>query len=121
VLDELPGGSDWRTMDQWPEWADHIDELADLGDRSRALLAGQTLAHLDLRDDNLIIDADGTAWVCDWNFPAVGPPWVDAVCPAISMYGDGHDVDALLAETALIGPADGEPSTACSPCSPRTS
>ena len=109
VVDELPGGStDWRTMHQLPEWADHVDELADLADRSKVLLAGETLAHLDLRDDNLIIDAHGTAWVCDWNFPAVGPRWVDAVCLAISMYGDGHDVDALLAETGLIGRADGE-------------
>jgi hypothetical protein len=109
VVDELPGGStDWRTLPQRPEWADHVDELADLGDRRQDLLAGETLAHLDLRDDNLIIDAHGTAWVCDWNFPAVGPPWVDAVCLAISMYGDGHDVEALLAETRLIGRADGE-------------
>ena len=109
VLDELPGGSTYLADDR---------PSARMGRpyrRTRRPLrpqpgpaGGQTLAHLDLRDDNLIIDADGTAWVCDWNFPALGPLWLDAVCLAISMYGDGLDVDALLAETGLVGPADAE-------------
>ena len=65
-------------------------------------MAGSTLAHLDCRDDNLIIDATVDTWVCDWNFPAVGPRWADAVCLAISMFGDGLDAEALLAETGSI-------------------
>ena len=40
--------------------------------------------------------------MCDWNFPAVGPRWADAVCLAISMYGDGLDAEALLAGTGLV-------------------
>lgn len=70
------------------------------------LLVGDTLCHSDLRDDNLILDQGGTAWVCDWNWPTVGPRWTDAVCLAISMYGDGLPADALLAETGLVDPGD---------------
>ena len=54
------------------------------------------------------MDRDGRAWVCDWNFPAVGPRWTDAVCLAISMYGDGLDAEALLAGTGLITDDDHE-------------
>ena len=72
------------------------------------MLAGNTLNHADLRDDNLLLASDGRFSVCDWNWPAVGPRWADAVCLAISMYGDGLDVEALLAETGLLDRADAE-------------
>ena len=42
-------------------------------------LTGATLVHTDLRDDNVIMGRDGRVWFCDWNFPTVGPAWVDEV------------------------------------------
>lgn len=65
-------------------------------------MTGDTLCHSDLRDDNLIVTADGALRVCDWNWPAVGPAWTDTVCVAIAMYGDGLEAEALLAETGLL-------------------
>ena len=91
-----------------PGWGGHLHDLAALAEQRTELLAGNTLGHADLRDDNLIIAADGGVWVCDWNWPSVGPRWADAVSLAVSMYGDGLDADALLAETGLLGEDDRE-------------
>jgi hypothetical protein len=107
-----PGPTDWPSLQQelapmaadalavarTEPWVRHADELTALVLRQEELLDGQTLAHFDARDDNLIIDRTGAVWLCDWNFPAVGPPWTDAVSLAISMSGDGLDADALLAD-----------------------
>ena len=103
IFDSPP---DWSSLRAKPDWAAYADALRAYADVSHELLAGSTLAHLDCRDDNLIMDRDGRAWVCDWNFPAVGPQWTDAVCLAISMYGDGLDVEVLLAETGLVSDQD---------------
>ena len=105
IIDDPP---DWSSLRDRPEWTDHLDELIGLVERRSALLAGNTLTHSDLRDDNLIIAADGGVWVCDWNWPTVGPRWADAVCLAISFYGDGLDADALLSETGLLTGDDRE-------------
>jgi Ser/Thr protein kinase RdoA (MazF antagonist) len=107
-----PGSAEWPSLQQelapmaadaivvarTAPWASHIDELTALVARQQDLLAGHTLVHFDVRDDNLIIDRSGAVWLCDWNFPAVGPLWTDAVSLAISMSGDGLDAEALLAE-----------------------
>ena len=122
VLTPPPTGWAWGTLadvlfDDPPDWADlgdrsgwgqRLPDLVGLAERRAELLAGNTLGHSDLRDDNLIIAADGAAWVCDWNWPTVGPPWADAVSLAISMYGDGLDAEALLTETSVLGESDRE-------------
>jgi Phosphotransferase enzyme family len=105
IFDDPP---DWAGLAERPEWSAHLGDLAELADRRTELLAGNTLGHSDLRDDNLILTADGTYWICDWNWPTVGPRWADAVTLAISMYGDGLDAEALLAETGLVGEDDRE-------------
>lgn len=102
------GPPDWSSLRDHPDWTDRVDDLADLADRRAELLSGTTLCHLDLRDDNVIIARDGRPWVCDWNFPALGPRWTDPVCLAISMDGDGLDAEALLAETGLLADEDHE-------------
>ena len=64
------------------------------------------LVHTDARDDNFLLTADGTALLCDWNWPALGPVWGDAVHLLISAYGDGLDADAFLASHPLTRDAD---------------
>ena len=76
--------------------AAHLDEAEQLAWAALEATAGETLVHLDLRDDNVIIGDDGKVWICDWNWPAVGARWIDLVTVLISAYGDGHDSDALL-------------------------
>jgi hypothetical protein len=92
-LTPAPGPAQWPSMQQelapmaadalilarTPSWAPYADELTGFVERLEELLGGRTLAHLDARDDNLIIDGSGAVWLCDWNFPAVGPLWTDAV------------------------------------------
>ncbi|MBA2773027.1 MAG: hypothetical protein H0U36_03145, partial [Nocardioidaceae bacterium] len=61
-------------------------------------LAGTGVVHMDLRDDNVLISDAGQVWFVDWNWPVVGPPWVDPVCILLSARGDGLDVESLIAE-----------------------
>jgi len=44
-----------------------LDEVAALARESFARCAGTAVAHLDLRDDNILIGRDGRVWICDWN------------------------------------------------------
>ena len=61
------------------------------------MTAGDTLVHTDLRDDNALIDDDGRAWFCDWNFPVVGADWLDSLLLLIGPRGDGLDVAEVIA------------------------
>jgi hypothetical protein len=69
-------------------------------------LSGDSLVHLDLRDDNVLIDRHSTVWFVDWNWPARGAPWIDLVCLLISAYGDGLDADAVVADHPLTRDLD---------------
>ncbi len=74
----------------------HLDAVVELAARSLVCCAGDTAAHLDLRDDNVVVDTEGAAWICDWNWAARSAAWVDLVTLLISARGDGHDADAWL-------------------------
>ena len=53
-----------------------------LRDRAAAglpALAGETLNHLDVRADNLLLRADGSVVLVDWPWAAHGPAWHDAL------------------------------------------
>ncbi|AEV82292.1 aminoglycoside phosphotransferase [Actinoplanes sp. SE50] len=82
--------------------------LADLARLERALpdlAAGDHLLHGDLRLDNVLIDRDGRAWLCDWTWPCLGAPWFDTVTLLVSAYASGADTDAVL--RAWGAPDDG--------------
>ena len=85
-----------------PALAAHADEAAALAARFPEVTAGSTVVHMDIRDDNLLLGADGRVLLCDWNFPVAGAPWLDTVVLMIGPRGDGHDVDALLAASPLL-------------------
>ena len=80
---------------------DHLDEASELAAGFAAVTAGDTLVHTDLRDDNLILGADGRVWMCDWNWPVLGADWLDTVFLLVQARGDGVDADRILAERAL--------------------
>ena len=84
----------------------HVDELARLESGWAAATAGDTMLHVDLRDDNVLLTPTGQTLVCDWNWPALGPVWFDLVALLISVHGDGLDADALLAAHPLAAGAD---------------
>lgn len=109
ITEELPGlVTGWeyvaRTDPAWPHLADvqalvpdhALDPVAD------------SFVHSDARDDNFLLTSDGTALLCDWNWPALGPAWLDAVWLLVSAHGDGLDADAVLAGHPLTRDADAE-------------
>lgn len=86
---ELQGASAW------------LDTIGVLCAEAVERTAGGSVVHLDLRDDNILIGSDGQVWFVDWNWPAVGAPWIDLVCVLLSARGDGIDVEALIAAHPL--------------------
>lgn len=88
----------WDRLDHLP----HAEEAAALARGFAAHTAGETLVHLDVRDDNLLIRPDGSVLLCDWNWPVVGATWLDSLMLLIGPRGDGADVDAHLAEHPLL-------------------
>ena len=96
----------------WPSyWEDlrssrpdlaHADEAAALAARFAEVAAGSTVVHGDVRDDNLLLCADGRTLLCDWNWPVTGAPWIDTVLLLIGPRGDGLDVERVLAERSLV-------------------
>jgi hypothetical protein len=107
---ELPHASE--ELAEWPAYWDHLratrpglphlEEAAALAGRYVEAMAGQTLVHTDVRDDNLLLTADGRALLCDWNWPMVGAAWLDSVFLLIGPRGDGLDVGAVIAGHPLL-------------------
>lgn len=80
----------------------HLEEAAALAAGFAEAAAGETLSHTDVRDDNVLIDADGRAWFCDWNWPVQGPAWLDSLFMLIGPCGDGLDVEAVIKDRPLL-------------------
>jgi hypothetical protein len=70
-----------------------LDDLVELESHWPESVHGETLAHLDLRADNLLLTAD-RVFVVDWPWAAIGAPWLDlvAMLPSVAMQG-GPDPD----------------------------
>lgn len=77
---------------------DLLDVLASLEGGWREAVAGNAVLHHDLRQDNVLIDTDGTAWICDWNWPCLGASWFDLVLLLATAYADGHDATSLFTQ-----------------------
>jgi hypothetical protein len=88
--------------DEWP----HRGEAAALAASMTTLPDADHFQHCDLRDDNVLLNDDGRALACDWNWPALGPVWQDTVDLLISAHGDGLDVAPVLARRELVAQAD---------------
>ena len=121
ALTPAPDGYDWEPFSEATgslspdkeqmiieRFGAHADEVRDLVVAFPHHCNGNTLVHCDLRDDNLIIGADGKGWIVDWNFPALGKPFIDLVTLLMSARGDGHDVEKILAVSPLTSAEDSE-------------
>ncbi len=108
-----------RTMGDWagladapdlhPWERDRLDWLAGAGERlaARGGLDGDTLVHLDLRADNLLVAPDGRAVLLDWPWASRGAAWVDGVLFALdpAVHG-GIDPEQLVAGSPVVRAAD---------------
>ncbi|MBD0688369.1 hypothetical protein BG452_00920 [Streptomyces sp. CBMA123] len=97
-------------MDELPEWfpRELIDPLADLESNCAAAAAGNSVLHLDLRRDNVVLGPGGRAWICDWNWPCLGPSWFDLTLLLATAHADGHDASQLFAEHPTAQDVDPE-------------
>ncbi len=103
LVEDIPSLlTSWSLVDaDWP----HREEAAELA-AAFAGLPDPRFVHADLRDDNVLLLDDGGALACDWNWPALGPVWLDTVDLLVSAHGDGLDADDLLSRRALTRDAD---------------
>lgn len=106
-LEHDDAGFERLLADPWPDlsrvdpWAaQRLEELAVLARRGNRALAGESLAHGDVRADNLLQRDDGSVVVVDWPHAVIGSPVFDAVALLLNvrLSGSDVDVDALLAE-----------------------
>ena len=79
----------------------HLEEAAALAARFAEVTAGSTVVHTDVRDDNILLAADGRVLMCDWNWPVKGAAWLDTLFLMIGPRGDGLDVEGVLAAHPL--------------------
>ena len=114
-LTPAPTGIDEAVEDfaTWPALWDRIDHprAADCGALAAKyadVVDGDTLVHLDIRDDNLLIRPDGSVVVCDWNWPVRGAAWLDSLFLLIGPRGDGLDVAAHIAAHPLLATVNPE-------------
>jgi hypothetical protein len=80
----------------------HADEAATLAAGFGEVVGGETVVHTDVRDDNVLLTADGKALFCDWNWPCAGADWLDSLVMLIGPRGDGLDIAPVLAERPLL-------------------
>lgn len=80
----------------------HLVEAVALAARYAEVMAGDTVVHTDVRDDDVLIDPGGRAWFCDWNWPVAGAAWLDSLFMLIGPRGDGLDVEAVIAKRRLL-------------------
>lgn len=115
VLTPAPAGlgSAVEEFASWPALWDRLDhpraaQIGALAAGFADVVGGDTLVHTDIRDDNILVLADGRAVLCDWNWPVVGAAWLDSLFLLIGPRGDGLDVDAHIAGHPLLGSVPGE-------------
>jgi aminoglycoside phosphotransferase (APT) family kinase protein len=92
-------------LDSWSRR--HLDELAAIESGWAVAAAGDTLLHLDLRADNILIRGNGEVLFVDWPAAMRGAPFLDVVgmAPSVAMQG-GPDLDWLLARHPSAARAD---------------
>jgi Ser/Thr protein kinase RdoA (MazF antagonist) len=97
LQEERPAG-----LDDWS--CRHLEALAALEAGVVEAVAGDTLLHLDVRADNLLLTPE-RVYVFDWPNACMGAAWVDLVCfaPSVTMQG-GPPPEELL-ERYLAGQA----------------
>ncbi|MDO8108246.1 phosphotransferase [Isoptericola sp. b441] len=92
-----------------PWLVEHREDLVRWAEEAPTAAVGHSLAHNDLRTDNVLLGQDGT-WVVDWPHASKdAPAWYDLVglLVSIAMQGGG-DPDALFWEHPAAAGADRE-------------
>jgi hypothetical protein len=86
-------------------WAQrHLDKLGSLEEVWKESAEGETLLHLDVRADNVIISEDRVV-IVDWPHAAVGARWIDLLffLPSVAMQGGPKPWEILEDQPVLKG------------------
>jgi aminoglycoside phosphotransferase (APT) family kinase protein len=104
------GREDLSGLDPWTR--EHLGALADLEAGWEQAAAGTTLAHGDVRSDNILLAGDQVMFV-DWPWACLAAPWFDLVTmlPSIAMQG-GPPPEQILADHPAAAAADRDAVTA---------
>ena len=90
----------------------HLEALVSIEDTASDLLEGNTLLHLDIRADNILLTPE-RAWFVDWPHACIGPAWLDVVAfaPSVTMQGGPPPEEVISGHSACLA-ADGAAMTA---------
>jgi aminoglycoside phosphotransferase (APT) family kinase protein len=119
-VDDLPTAAEslaadfagWRNIAADPpsdldDWAvARLDEVVAWSDRGLAALTGDTLVHLDVRADNLLVTDDGRVVLVDWPWACTGPAWLDRLLLLLNVRVYGGDPRDMLERCATESGAD---------------
>lgn len=97
-------------LDEWS--ARYLAEMAEIESRVDDAVKGNTLIHLDIREDNLLL-TDEQVWVIDWPHACVGAAWLDLICfvPSVTMQG-GPAPESIIAAHPTMAAANQDAVTA---------
>jgi len=104
------GEDDLAWLDRWAQL--HLTDLAALEAGWSAAAEGVTLAHADLRADNLLLTED-RVMVVDWSWTCLAAPWFDLLLmlPSVRMQG-GPPPETIFNDHPVARNADPEAVTA---------
>jgi hypothetical protein len=90
------GRDDLTVLDPWARA--HIDELVALERGWPEAVRGNSLAHADVRADNILLTSDRVMFV-DWPWACLAQPWFDlvAMLPSVVMQGGPPPEDIIAA------------------------
>ncbi|MEV5831178.1 phosphotransferase [Spirillospora sp. NPDC052242] len=105
-----PGRDGLDGLDPWARA--HLPELAELEASWGTAVAGDTLAHADVRADNILLTPDRVV-VVDWPWACLSAPWFDllAMLPSVRLQGGPPPGEAFAAHP-LAASADDRAVTA---------
>ncbi|MFI0941939.1 aminoglycoside phosphotransferase family protein [Streptomyces sp. NPDC021020] len=111
AADHAAGTDDLAGLDPWA--ARNLPALAELESGWAAGAAGDTLAHSDLRADNLLLTPQGRVVIVDWPWACLAAPWYDLLLmlPSVRMQG-GPPPEQIFARHEVGAGADPDAVTA---------
>jgi aminoglycoside phosphotransferase (APT) family kinase protein len=91
-----------------PYIRDHLAAMIELESRAPAACVGDTLLHLDIRADNVMLTDRGPIFI-DWSHPQIGAAWVDLLLflPSVAMQG-GPPPASIFDQNRLARHASGD-------------
>lgn len=108
ILDERQPGVD--CLDEWSRR--HLETLAAIEETAADALAGDSLLHMDIRADNILLTAE-RVWFLDWPHACKGPSWLDVVgfAPSVTMQG-GPPPEEIISRHSACRAAESDAITA---------